>query len=152
MHDKGITHRDLKLENLLLDKNSNIKVTDFGFVKNYTKWELSHTFCGTKSYAAPEILSAQPYDARKVDTWAIGAIVYIVCTGKMPFDESKTINKILEEQKQLSLNWNKGQKISKTCKDLIFHLFTYKYSSRPTMQEVLSNIWFKENPKIKQKS
>lgn len=56
LHDLQITHRDLKLENMLIDRHNNIKICDFGFVRQCTDNELSKTFCGSKSYAAPEIL------------------------------------------------------------------------------------------------
>ena len=56
LHELQITHRDLKLENMLIDRHNNIKICDFGFVKQCTDNELSKTFCGSKSYAAPEIL------------------------------------------------------------------------------------------------
>jgi len=59
MHDLDIAHRDLKLENLLIDASDNIKICDFGFVREATPSDLSQTYCGSKSYAAPEILQAR---------------------------------------------------------------------------------------------
>ena len=56
LHERNIAHRDLKLENMLIDLSSNIKICDFGFVKQCNDNDLSKTFCGSKSYAAPEIL------------------------------------------------------------------------------------------------
>jgi len=56
MHELDIAHRDLKLENLLIDASDNIKICDFGFVREATPGDLSQTYCGSKSYAAPEIL------------------------------------------------------------------------------------------------
>lgn len=61
LHDLNITHRDLKLENMLIDSTNNIKICDFGFVKQCTETDLSKTFCGSKSYAAPEILKVISY-------------------------------------------------------------------------------------------
>ena len=59
MHDLDVAHRDLKLENLLIDSSHNIKICDFGFVREATPGDLSQTYCGSKSYAAPEILQAR---------------------------------------------------------------------------------------------
>ena len=53
---------------------------------------MSQTFCGSKAYAAPEILQGRPYEPKKADVWAIGVIIYIFVTGKMPFDETKVRN------------------------------------------------------------
>lgn len=61
LHDLNITHRDLKLENMLIDRLNNIKLCDFGFVKRCNDDDLSKTFCGSKSYAAPEILKVSPF-------------------------------------------------------------------------------------------
>lgn len=142
LHNQNITHRDLKLENLLLDQNYNIKITDFGFVTSNKKCELSQTYCGTKSYASPEILRGEPYDPRKADTWAIGVILYIMGTSRMPFDESRGIKRIIEDQKRLNLSWGKSQKISRDCRHLLKRLFTYAYISRPSVHDILSNRWF----------
>lgn len=71
-------------------------MTDFGFVKDDSSRELSRTFCGSKSYASPEILLGQPYDPKKGDVWALAVVLYIFITGKMPFDESQGTKKILK--------------------------------------------------------
>jgi len=62
MHELDVAHRDLKLENLLMDATGdNIKLCDFGFVREATPGDLSRTYCGSKSYAAPEILQARTH-------------------------------------------------------------------------------------------
>ena len=140
LHDQHISHRDLKLENLLLDSNDNIKITDFGFTKHDPLSTLSNTYCGSKSYAAPEILIGEPYDPRKADIWAMGAVVYIMSTGKMPFSENKGIKKIIEEQQKLEFPWPKFQ-LSEECENLIKYLFTFEPVDRPTINELLCCKW-----------
>ncbi|MRA76026.1 protein kinase, partial [Bacillus thuringiensis] len=81
------------------------KICDFGFIKGESTKDLSQTYCGSKSYAAPEILLGRPYDPRKSDIWALGVIIYIYVTGKMPFDETKGTKSILEEQRVLDFHW-----------------------------------------------
>lgn len=143
LHSQNISHRDLKLENLLLDQYCNIKITDFSFSKRNTMGELSRTFCGSKSYAAPEILLGEPYDTFKADIWAIGTILYIMSTGKMPFDKSKDRMKIVEDHRKLNLPWHRWVKLSIDCKDLICYLLTFDYTIRPSIFQVLDNKWLK---------
>ncbi|XP_064600781.1 testis-specific serine/threonine-protein kinase 3-like [Liolophura sinensis] len=143
LHDQDIAHRDLKLENLLLDSGFNIKLCDFGFVKGDCVNDLSKTYCGSKSYAAPEILKGEPYDAKEADVWALGVIIYIFVTGKMPFDESRGNKGVLEEHKKLDFPWHRLKRISKECKELINFIFQFDFRERPCVKAVNGHHWFK---------
>lgn len=90
MHSKGLIHRDLKLENLLLDKHKNVIISDFGFVNSYNKDknDLMKTSCGSPCYAAPElVLTQSPYEGKKCDIWSLGIILYAMLAGYLPFDD-----------------------------------------------------------------
>ena len=93
LHNHGITHRDLKPENLLFyhpGVDSKILITDFGFSKLRTKVDFQMTtWCGTPEYIAPELLKKVPYN-NKVDMWALGAIVYVMLSGHLPFSADTT--------------------------------------------------------------
>lgn len=85
LHSQGIIYRDLKLENLLLDKDGHIKITDFGLCKeDITYGRTTRTFCGTPEYLAPEVLEDNDY-GRAVDWWGIGVVMYEMMIGRLPF-------------------------------------------------------------------
>lgn len=86
LHSNNVCHRDLKLENILIDKNNSIKLTDFGFAKKFAKDELLSARCGSEEYTAPEILQNIPYDGRQVDVWALGVVLFALLFGELPFN------------------------------------------------------------------
>ncbi|KAI0790183.1 hypothetical protein BC629DRAFT_1288023 [Irpex lacteus] len=90
MHQKKIVHRDLKLENLLLDRNRNVIITDFGFANEFEHRsdDLMQTSCGSPCYAAPElVISDGLYVGSAVDIWSCGVILYAMLAGYLPFDD-----------------------------------------------------------------
>ncbi|KAJ9148767.1 Kinase-like protein [Coniochaeta hoffmannii] len=88
VHQQSCVHRDLKLENILLDKHENVKLCDFGFTREYEgKANYLQTFCGTICYSAPEMLRGEKYAGEKVDVWSLGVILYALLTGELPFDD-----------------------------------------------------------------
>ncbi|GAA5801567.1 hypothetical protein HPULCUR_007015 [Helicostylum pulchrum] len=95
MHSKNVIYRDLKPENLLLDSQGHIKITDFGFAKHVP--DITWTLCGTPDYLAPEIIQSKGY-GRAVDWWSLGVLVFEMLAGFPPFyddDHLKLYEKIL---------------------------------------------------------
>jgi 5'-AMP-activated protein kinase, catalytic alpha subunit len=78
-------HRDIKLENLLLDKEHNMKIIDFGLAAVFTPQTLLKVHCGSPSYAAPEIVSRQSYVGPPVDIWSLGVVTFAMVCGHLPF-------------------------------------------------------------------
>jgi len=87
LHGLRVMHRDLKLENLLLDKQQTVKIIDFGFAVVLPPQQKLKIFCGTPSYIAPEIIQGSPYSL-PADMWAIGVLLYVMLSGRFPFKAS----------------------------------------------------------------
>jgi len=85
LHKKTIVYRDLKLENLLLDKDGHIKITDFGLCKILSHQGSTNTFCGTPEYLAPEVLEEPGGYSYSVDWWSLGVVLHEMIVGRLPF-------------------------------------------------------------------
>ncbi|KRX08504.1 Protein kinase-like domain [Pseudocohnilembus persalinus] len=85
IHNKNIVHRDIKLENMLIDSNRQIKMIDFGFSICIPQDKKLRIFCGTPSYMSPEIVSKIEYNGQKADIWALGVLLHVLLSGKFPF-------------------------------------------------------------------
>ena len=92
MHRQKVAHRDLKLENIIITADKKLKVCDFGLAVEFrdedTEEHMRTTFCGTYRYMAPEIFMGEEYSAQKADVWAMGVILYTMCTGRYPFNST----------------------------------------------------------------
>ena len=85
----GILYRDIKLENLLLDKDGHIVLTDFGLSKSVGPGEVAHSYCGTVEYMAPEIIQGgESGHTLAVDWWSLGVLLYELLTCESPFAPS----------------------------------------------------------------
>lgn len=86
-HRNSIVHRDLKIENILISKEGNIKIIDFGLSNLFAPRSSLKTFCGSLYFAAPELLQAKAYLGPEVDVWSFGIVLYVLVCGKVPFDD-----------------------------------------------------------------
>ncbi|KAI1401819.1 kinase-like protein [Hypoxylon fuscum] len=143
VHQQSCVHRDLKLENILLDKNENVKLVDFGFTREYEgKSNYLQTFCGTICYSAPEMLKGEKYAGEKVDVWSLGVILYALLCGELPFDDDDdnvTRTKILTDEPKYP------DHLSPDAVALIKMLLSKRPLLRPTLPEILSHAFLSEH-------
>ncbi|XP_059827487.1 ribosomal protein S6 kinase-related protein-like [Hypanus sabinus] len=85
LHDFGVIHRDVKMENILLTERGHIMLTDFGLSRRLWRGERAHTICGTVQYMAPEVLRGSPYN-HSADWWSLGVLLYALATGEFPVE------------------------------------------------------------------
>lgn len=140
-HSKGITHRDIKLENILLDvTQKKIKLIDFGFATCFSNQKKVKIFCGTPSYMAPEIVTHKEYCGPPVDVWAAGVLLYVLLTGTFPFKGST--------DNELYKNILKGriaypEYLSIAAKQLINKMLKVDPQNRPKIKDLLKDCWFR---------
>ncbi|XP_066565431.1 testis-specific serine/threonine-protein kinase 1-like [Amia ocellicauda] len=144
LHDQDIVHRDLKCENLLLDKDLNLKVSDFGFSRRCAYEEdeiqLSKTFCGTRAYEAPEVLEGIPYNPKLGDVWNMGVVLFIMVCGCMPYDDSN-IKKMVQMQRARRADFPKTKHLAPDCKDLICRMLNPDVARRIEVDDILDHAW-----------
>eukprot|EP00301_Raphidiophrys_heterophryoidea_P015299 c23871_g1_i1.p1 GENE.c23871_g1_i1~~c23871_g1_i1.p1 ORF type:complete len:500 (+),score=119.84 c23871_g1_i1:73-1500(+) len=131
-HNRGIAHRDLKLENVLLDSNGNPKVSDFGLSSLNASARMLTTQCGTPTFTAPEVLFGLAYDGKRADIWSLGCIMFAVLCGGLPFHED---NKTILMQKIRDVRYRRfPSHVSSLGRALIKSMLHANPMSRPSIE------------------
>ena len=138
-HQNGVTHRDIKPQNLLLNEEGNIRVSDFGlsFVASSVNKDLMlQTACGTPAFAAPEVVgrSKAGYDGAKADAWSCGVILFALLTGYLPFDDS---NLVLMYRRMLRREYRFPSWVTRPARALITRLLDPNPATRMGIDQLV---------------
>jgi len=144
-HKLGITHKDLKLENVMVDKKLRTTLIDFGFCEFASHGEKSSKWVGTPDYAAPEIILKHPYSSYKADVYSAGVVLFSLLTGVLPFDLKKKCEILWSGQKPV-VSWEEEclPNLSKSAKSLLDKMLEADPDLRPDLEAVLSHKWMKK--------
>lgn len=145
IHSMGISHRDMKPENLLIDKVGHIKISDFGLSRFLDTNGLVDTPCGSPCYASPECISGKSYDGITTDVWSSGVILYAMLTGQLPWTK--------RNQTQLFQQIKRGEFsipsfLSPECTDFIQKLMTVDCKKRITIPQAYEHPWLRKTQPI----
>lgn len=143
MYNNNIYHRDLKPQNILIDKYYNLKITDFGLAKDDDENPLFETICGSPMYMAPEIMKYKKYD-KKADLWSLGIIFYELLTGTTPFTANNHME-LLENIETKKIYFPSHIKISHDARDLLIGLLNKNSKERITWNQLFNHPWLSTN-------
>ena len=138
IHDNGIIHRDIKLDNILLDLDNNIKICDFGVSRKINKDDVMFEQCGTPAYIAPEILINKGYQGFGVDIWSAGVVLYAMLSGTVPFkgNNLKELHNLI-----ISGDYKEIKGISIEAEDLLKNILEVDPNKRFKIEEILNHPW-----------
>lgn len=141
LHKNHIAHRDIKLENIIMDKSYTIKLIDFGFGIYNPNEELQSFFCGTPNYMPPEIFMKIKYKPEVADLWSLGVLLYKMLTGEFPYKgkDEKELFKHVKEGIFCVPNF-----ISDNAKIIINSLIVNKPENRIPIEKILTYSWFNQ--------
>ncbi|XP_001850809.2 ovarian-specific serine/threonine-protein kinase Lok isoform X1 [Culex quinquefasciatus] len=150
LHAKGITHRDLKPDNILLQDGNEetlLKVSDFGLSKFVHTDSVMRTLCGTPLYVAPEVLmtGGRGTYTSKVDIWSLGVVLFTMLSGTLPFSDeygSPATEQI--KRGKFSFRHRIWRSVSAPARKLIMDILTVDPKCRPSLEQIMQSTWMRD--------
>ena len=140
LHKQNITHRDIKIDNMLLDKNNDLKLVDFGLS---TKYNVNNIVldqpCGTVVYAAPEVLEGKEYDGMLIDVWSSGIVLYGLLAGYLPFNDT---DDYVNKKNVIAGKIEYPSFFSKNVVDLLSHMLETNEKKRYRLEDIIKHKWY----------
>eukprot|EP00667_Euglena_gracilis_P003191 EG_transcript_3199 len=140
IHYLRVVHRDIKLDNLLVDRDLNLKIADFGLSSAIADGSFLWTSCGTPDYAAPELVSGRLYAGPEVDVWGCGVVLYALLCGRLPFDD-ENVAKLF--QKIQTGSYEPPHRGSPAVTQLVQRMLLVDQLRRITIPEIRETEWFR---------
>lgn len=149
-HRSGVCHRDLKLENVLLDGSHSpkLKICDFGYSKSTVFDSVPKSTVGTPAYIAPEVLKRLPYNGQNADVWSCGVTLYVMLVGAYPFEDPqdpRNFRKTLQRIMSVKYGFPPNLRISVDCMNLIQRIFVADPQRRIKIPEIKKHPWYLKN-------
>ncbi|KAK9832742.1 hypothetical protein WJX81_006569 [Elliptochloris bilobata] len=146
-HKEGVCHRDLKLDNTLLDGSTppRLKICDFGFSKSEWFDSQPKSMVGTRNYFAPEVMIRKQYDGKRADMWSCGVLLYVMIVGSYPFEDPKdpgNFRRFVQRTIRAAYTFPPEVLVSAECRDLISRIFQADPNKRATVEDIRRHPWF----------
>jgi len=153
IHSKGYCHKDIMMDNILLDRNFTLKICDFGFAAKLAGDEgdyLQRNFRGTVNYQAPEILNKEPHAGAAADIFSAGVALFTMVVGRFPFQASSMTDRMFKligtnEHHQFWQIHENAECYSRTFKDLLEKIFTVSARDRIDLEQIRKHPWLMED-------
>ena len=141
LHKNHMAHRDIKLENILMTREYEIKIIDFGFGMYNPENKLQNFYCGTPNYMPPEIAFKKPYVGQKADLWSLGVLVYKMYCADFPFKgkNEKDLYKAIKKGKFVMASYTPDY-----IKKIIINMIELDPNKRLTCEAVLHSAWLRD--------